>query len=278
MDVLVSVEVGVGVERRWAEHNFAHKPLMKVPGEWDFKAALDPSAGITEARVTVTVELATSSSGEGSALSATADDTADTRLPRPPSLRLPLLCAPERTPEATPEGTPRFPFASRAPAPIDGLGDTSVLFSFAVRRADGVKLGLEIARDEDERTLLVVSVRPDGAIDAWNRQCAAGPSGWKAVAPGDKIVGVNERAGCADMLEEIGEKELLRLQVLRGTRSREADCVWSGESEQDSILADHIASLVECPSTPTADSVDWVGGLGFFPPVPSLCAWQGAWQ
>lgn len=90
-------------------------------------------------------------------------------------------------------------------------------FSFTLRKADGADLGLNVSHHENESTLRVEGVRPDGAVEAWNRQCAGTPAQEKAVMVGDKIISVNSISGDPKkMLEECRDKLLLKLTVVRG--------------------------------------------------------------
>lgn len=111
------------------------------------------------------------------------------------------------TPEANQQTNP-------VPVFLDGDG---LFFSFSIRRADDGGLGLNVEPSSDGRVLLVQSVLPHGAIEAWNRQTrGAAKAPWKAVMPGDKIVCINGATDVAEMLEEIKAKLLLRLLVVRG--------------------------------------------------------------
>lgn len=99
--------------------------------------------------------------------------------------------------------------ASAGPAPM--------VFSFTLRKADETDLGLNVSQHEVDKVLLVEGVRPDGAVDAWNRQCMGGAFAEKAVMRGDRIVGVNSVSYDPEkMLEECKEKQLLRLTLVRG--------------------------------------------------------------
>jgi hypothetical protein len=90
-------------------------------------------------------------------------------------------------------------------------------FSFTLRLAGGGSLGLHLDRSCDGNSALVVqSVAPGGAVEAWNKQCAGGPKDGKVVRPGDIIISVNGRRGDQGMLDECREKELLKLIVVRG--------------------------------------------------------------
>jgi len=91
------------------------------------------------------------------------------------------------------------------------------VFSFTLRKADGADLGLNVYHHETDKALQVESVRADGAVEAWNRQCAGTASADKAVGPGDKIISVNSISGDPQkMLEECRDKLLLRLTFVRG--------------------------------------------------------------
>ena len=57
-------------------------------------------------------------------------------------------------------------------------------FTFTIRKADGLDLGLNILHHELDQILRIEGVRPDGAVDAWNRQCASGTAADKMVCPG----------------------------------------------------------------------------------------------
>jgi len=103
-----------------------------------------------------------------------------------------------------------MPLSSFGGGELDGF-----MFRFTLRRADNVRLGLEVQRIKADRALLVVKVNKGLAMDAWNKQCELGPGYWKAVQPGDRIVQANGKLGCASMLEEIQHKQLLQLLVVR---------------------------------------------------------------
>uniref|UniRef100_A0A7S0AMZ5 PDZ domain-containing protein n=1 Tax=Pyrodinium bahamense TaxID=73915 RepID=A0A7S0AMZ5_9DINO len=99
-----------------------------------------------------------------------------------------------------------------------GAGDCGpMVFSFTIRKADETDLGLNVTHHERDRVLCVESVRADGAVDAWNRQCLGGVLPEKAVLPGDMIISVNNVAYDPErMLEECKERRLLRLTISRG--------------------------------------------------------------
>lgn len=117
---------------------------------------------------------------------------------------------PQRTPLSVVNAfTPPTASPEVAKTPVSGAG----CFSFTLRKADGAELGLNVSHHDQDRVLRVEGVRPDGAIEAWNRQCAAD----KIVLSGDKIIGVNNIAYDPEkMFEECRDKQLLKLTIVRG--------------------------------------------------------------
>jgi hypothetical protein len=121
-----------------------------------------------------------------------------------------------------------------------------VEFSFTIRKADGMELGLNISHQDGEQMLRVEGVRPDGAVEAWNRQCF-GHAADKAVRVGDKIVSVNTVSkDPAKMLEECRNKHLLKLSVLRTVEAES-----SGTS---SLRAGASVFVPMLPNNPQADA------------------------
>mmetsp|Transcript_72803 Transcript_72803/g.137721 ORF Transcript_72803/g.137721 Transcript_72803/m.137721 type:complete len:465 (+) Transcript_72803:144-1538(+) len=105
--------------------------------------------------------------------------------------------------------------AARTPAMEPALG--SGVFSFTLRKADGTDLGLNVSHHEDDKVLRVEGVRPEGAVEAWNRQCQGSAACEKAVIPGDRIISVNSIIyEPLRMLEECKVKQLLKLTIVRG--------------------------------------------------------------
>jgi len=91
------------------------------------------------------------------------------------------------------------------------------IFSFTLRKADGTDLGLNVSHHEDDKALRVEGVRPEGAVEAWNRQCVGSTASDKAVCPGDRIVSINGVVNDpTKMLEECRDKQLLKITVTRG--------------------------------------------------------------
>jgi len=125
--------------------------------------------------------------------------------------RTPLSLVNSLTTTPTPEAP--SPFATRsAPA---GSG----IFSFTLRKADGADLGLNVSHQQSDQVLYVEGVRPEGAIEAWNRQCAGSAAAEKAVMVGDRIISVNSVVyDPVKMLEECRDKQLLKLVIMRGER------------------------------------------------------------
>mmetsp|Transcript_109262 Transcript_109262/g.308233 ORF Transcript_109262/g.308233 Transcript_109262/m.308233 type:complete len:326 (+) Transcript_109262:125-1102(+) len=108
---------------------------------------------------------------------------------------------------------------------LDGDG---IFFTFTIRRDDNVSLGLNVSQSTDGKALLVHSVRPGGAIDAWNKQCITADNGCgKHVMPADKVVSVNGRTDCSGMLLEIKDNLLLKLVVVRGAGNSALDVPFS---------------------------------------------------
>jgi len=244
VELFVCIAVGSG-PRRCEKHNFANNPLMTFNADWDFKAAIDPMSD----RPTVAVTLQLLEAKEGADLpmcerafttTATASpavmDPAIVALghvkahvycvsegePKQSSPFTPSSTTSQGTPEVTPRphlqqscvpATPQLPPPS--PSPFFSLGG-SLLFMFTIRRADGVELGLDVMVDEVNQELTVRNVIPNGAAEAWNRQCFAGPYSSKAIVPTDRIVGINGRCDCQGMLEECRERQLLKIFVVRG--------------------------------------------------------------
>merc|ERR1719408_432190 len=91
------------------------------------------------------------------------------------------------------------------------------IFSFTLRKADGSDLGLNVSHHEDDKALRVEGVRPEGAVEAWNRQCVGSTASEKAIIAGDRIISVNGVVSDPlKMLEECRDKQLLKLTVVRG--------------------------------------------------------------
>lgn len=134
--------------------------------------------------------------------------------------------SPERRPLQPPSLPTPVSLADSLPsAALDGNNmmlacDSGAAFSFTLHKWDGMSLGLNISHHVDDMCLCVEDVRPEGAVDAWNQQCAAGAFPEQVVRAGDKIVSVNNITCNPElMLEECKLKPLLHLTVVKGERS-----------------------------------------------------------
>eukprot|EP00930_Biecheleria_cincta_P032807 TRINITY_DN2273_c0_g1_i1.p1 TRINITY_DN2273_c0_g1~~TRINITY_DN2273_c0_g1_i1.p1 ORF type:complete len:442 (-),score=91.00 TRINITY_DN2273_c0_g1_i1:342-1541(-) len=133
---------------------------------------------------------------------------------RTPPPRQPLSLASSLTPPQTP--VMPSPFTTNGQVGLGLLGGSGI-FSFTLRKADGTELGLNVSHCEEDHCLHVEGVRPDGAVDAWNKQCLGSTSAHKAIIPGDRIICVNKvYYDTAKMLEECRDKQLLKLTIARG--------------------------------------------------------------
>jgi hypothetical protein len=112
-------------------------------------------------------------------------------------------------------------------APLVVVDGASVYFSFTIRRADNVSLGLDVERHED--SLLIKAVLPGGAIEAWNKQVDIAPCGGKVVIPGDYVVSVNGQVDCESMLKECRDKYLLKLVMIRRCATQSATYHYANE-------------------------------------------------
>lgn len=129
---------------------------------------------------------------------------------------------PKRTPLSLATTLASPPEASMSPFSLPSMSMHAALqgastFSFTIRKADGADLGLNVSHNQtDEPVLKVEGVRPDGAVEAWNKQCAGGASQAKVVRAGDRIISVNAVLGDpVKMLEECKDKKLLKLTIVR---------------------------------------------------------------
>lgn len=130
-----------------------------------------------------------------------------------------VLCpqTPQRTPLSLATSLTPSQFEVHSPFTVHGGAPATGIFSFTLRKADGADLGLNVTPQHIDKVLQVDGVRPDGAVQAWNRQCAGSPSAEKAVMKGDKIISVNNIVYDAmRMLEECQNKQLLKLTIVRG--------------------------------------------------------------
>lgn len=107
----------------------------------------------------------------------------------------------------------KSPAITASPYVIHESGGTS--FGFTIRKADDCSLGLDVNHTDADTCLQVTGIKPGGAMQAWNKQCA-GPAAGKAVVPGDRIVKVNNATTPTEMLRECREQKLLKFVVQRG--------------------------------------------------------------
>jgi|EP00927_Polykrikos_kofoidii_P009105 hypothetical protein len=91
------------------------------------------------------------------------------------------------------------------------------IFSFQLRKADNTELGLTVSHTECDRYLRVEIVRPDGAVESWNRLCVDSGFPEKMVVRGDLIISVNGITQETErMLQECKDKVLLKIVICRG--------------------------------------------------------------
>jgi hypothetical protein len=124
---------------------------------------------------------------------------------------------PPQSPQLAPQPLSLASTLTPPPSPGDVVATADKLaFTFTLRKADGADLGLNVSHHENDRSLRVEGVRPDGAVDAWNRQCSCSTFAYKTVLPGDTIVSVNGiTQDPAKMLEECRDRQLLKLAIER---------------------------------------------------------------
>jgi len=106
-------------------------------------------------------------------------------------------------------------------------------FSFTLRKADGADLGLNVSHHEHDKVLRVEGVRPEGAMEAWNRQCGGSAFADKAVLAGDTITSVNMiMYDPKKMLEECRDKQLLKLTIVRQRAQPKAPTILRAEASE----------------------------------------------
>lgn len=86
-------------------------------------------------------------------------------------------------------------------------------FSITLRCADGVGLGLEVSAARSGDHLTVVAALPGGAMEAWNKACAGGT---RQICAQDRIIDINGTRISEEMLAQVRDKLLLKMQVQRG--------------------------------------------------------------
>ena len=85
-------------------------------------------------------------------------------------------------------------------------------FSFTIRKAEGFSFGIRVGKDKNDN-MLVLEVIPNGAVEAWNRQCAD-PN--LIVRAGDKITKINSCNYFVAMMLEFRHHSTVKLTVVRG--------------------------------------------------------------
>jgi hypothetical protein len=145
-----------------------------------------------------------------------------------------------------------------APGSQDASSNKAPLtFSFTLRMADNATLGVNVSHHVQDRVLRVEGVRPEGAMEAWNRQCAGTVFAEKAVLPGDHIISVNSvMHDPAKMLEECRDKQLLKLTVVRNYVSV------SAQSKPTTLRAEATAFVPMSQSSPE-DTKKTEGDVGY---------------
>jgi hypothetical protein len=261
VDDELSVSISSGKLTQVQKHNFMTNPLMTFNGNWDFKTLVDADAD----RLALNLRLRLAEDGADlpighammdpaiSAFSIGSGTPAAPEIPQVqsphevkanatvPGLKLssaPRLASAQSTPDVSPRCfSPQTCSSSTtctqslqvSPASTFFELAGSVLFNFTLRRADGFQVGLDVSRDETNQELVVENVRAGGAVEAWNRQCFAGPYASKALVPTDRIVCVNSQTDCEGMLEECRTRQLLKIYVVRGDLPHyEIPFVWFG--------------------------------------------------
>lgn len=151
------------------------------------------------------------------------------------TLNMGVNVTPKKTARRGTFGTPgtmlRSPAITASPFVICEGGGT--VFGFTIRKADDCGLGVEFKDADCGSCLQVTSVKPGGAMQAWNKLCAGGPAAGKAVLPGDKIVKVNEVTTTKDMLRECRDQKLLKFTVQRGEVDDDVDPLSLGSSSRN---------------------------------------------
>lgn len=90
-------------------------------------------------------------------------------------------------------------------------------FTISLRCAEGELLGLDLL--EEGQCLMVDSVRPHSAVEAWNRQCGTNIQHcYDQILRGDQIFAVNSAKDPKTMRKEVYTARLLKLSVWRGPR------------------------------------------------------------
>ena len=83
-------------------------------------------------------------------------------------------------------------------------------FSFTLRKAPNVELGLDVQFLSDGNYLSITQIKSDGAIAAWNRQCVGEP---REINAGDDIICVNGYTDAKSMLHQCQTLACLKMTV-----------------------------------------------------------------
>lgn len=129
---------------------------------------------------------------------------------------------------SSPCGSPRKPVSPpvtsaclSADAPVfkpASSGGDGAMFTFAIRKADNVQLGLNITPSVDNGSFVIEDVLKDGAVMAWNKQVADSAKKVQALRAGDVIVAINGATSCNAMLNEMKTTLFMRMTVHRPGR------------------------------------------------------------
>jgi len=101
-------------------------------------------------------------------------------------------------------------------AESDASPTQSLTFSVAITKASGAELGLDVSHETGGKVLRVDGIRQNGAVQAWNKTCAAMAQSEQAICVGDKITRVNSVGeDPVKMLEECVAQQTLSLELMR---------------------------------------------------------------
>jgi hypothetical protein len=199
-------EAGAGAEDF---HTPAHSP-QRGSGSSSLAASTDePASEASQLPGLPGFPVSTGGSNESNSTGGTggegSDPEATMEVPAPAPPPVPLA-PPANVPLVVPShpAAPSVGSASTCPAPA---------FTLTLRRADHVPLGLDVRGDSNATCLTVENVRPGGAVEAWNRQCAGDT---REIRAGDRIIMINGAEAAESMRQECLTKHLLRMTVLRG--------------------------------------------------------------
>lgn len=142
------------------------------------------------------------------------------------------------------------------------------VFTFTLRRADDVALGLNAAISR-RNELVVESVTPWTALDSWNRFQVAGAQD-RSVYPGDRVLSVNGHVCPLGMLQECQMKQLLKMEIMRAGGLLEFRDGPFGERSMFHIHSLDQNRLFDARLEPVSEALDLHSVMGN---SPSLCCW-----